>query len=67
MLGGVIFQPTVGWLLDHYAETHLSVNALHFSSSNFYTPEAFQYALSILPLSSFISVGICFLLKKRNH
>ena len=56
-LGGVIFQPLVGTLLDLFGDSHL-VNNLPV-----YSTEDYQIALSILPISLLMVTILAFFLK----
>ncbi|EKD91668.1 MAG: major facilitator family transporter [uncultured bacterium] len=58
MLGGVIFQPLCGFLLDwHSGSTAAST---HFNSTDF------KFALSVLPLCFVVSCMFTFMLKETN-
>lgn len=60
-LGGVIFQPLVGKLLDTFGDSGL-VNGEHI-----YTVVDYQVALSILPISLLFVTIAAFFLKDRSH
>ena len=54
MGGGAVFQPLFGWLLDHYAPTHI------------YGASAYQHAILVLPICFFIASALaCFI--KETH
>lgn len=56
-LGGVIFQPLVGKLLDVFGDSHL------VAGEHIYTVVDYQLALSILPLSLLLVMIVAFFLK----
>ena len=58
MLGGVIFQPIIGYLLDKHAATAMSGRI--FSSSDF------QYALSILPVAFLVTTLLSLFLRETG-
>lgn len=61
-LGGVIFQPLVGKLLDSFGDVRL-VNGEHI-----YSVLDYQLALSILPISLLVVAVLAFFMKDlRNH
>lgn len=59
MIGGVIFQPLVGILLEWRGGQ--SVEGLHM-----YSADAYQYALAVLPLGLVLTVFLSFLLKETH-
>lgn len=59
-LGGVIFQPLVGKLLDIFGESSA------FKSAHVYSVTDYQLALSILPLSLLMVMITAFFLKDKN-
>lgn len=59
MIGGVIFQPLVGKLLDCHAG-----EIIHSSSISIYLADDFAYALSIIPISLGFAIFLSFLLKE---
>lgn len=59
MLGGMIFQPVVGKLLDKHA-----VNVTLLDGVPQYTAGDYNYALSIVPIGLAISILLTFLLKE---
>lgn len=59
MLGGMIFQPVVGKLLDNHA-----VNLAFKNGVPIYTASDYSYALSVVPLGLVISIVLCFFLKE---
>lgn len=61
-LGGVILQPMVGSLLDLASHKNTLNHALHV-----YTTHDYQVALSIIPISLIVALGIMGLLKDRDH
>ena len=63
-LGGVVFQPLVGKLLDTYGKSIL-VDGVHI-----YTVKSYQLALSVLPLSLALVIILAFFMKdtvRRNR
>lgn len=56
-LGGVIFQPLVGKLLDSFGDSHV-INGEHI-----YSVASYQLALSILPISLFLVLILAFFIK----
>jgi MFS family permease len=56
-LGGVIFQPLVGKLLDFFSDTHI------VAGEHIYTIVAYQLALSILPISLLLVTILAFFIK----
>jgi len=61
MLGGLIFQPVVGMLLDKHAGDVVLENGIPLYSAADYT-----YALSIIPIGLLISIILTFLLKETH-
>lgn len=59
MLGGMIFQPVVGKLLDNHALNITMENGIPLYSASDYT-----YALSVVPIGLIISVFLIFFLKE---
>ncbi len=59
MLGGLIFQPIVGKLLDNHA-----VNVVFQDGIPQYTPADYTYALSVVPIGLMIAVFLTFFLKE---
>ncbi len=59
MVGGVIFQPVVGILLEWRGGQ--SVEGLHM-----YSADAYQYALAVLPLGLVLTVFLTFCLKETH-
>lgn len=59
MLGGMIFQPMVGKLLDNHA-----VNVVMQNGIPLYTASDYTYALSVIPLGLGISILLTLLLKE---
>lgn len=59
MLGGVIFQPVVGMLLDWHTTSPLGSNGLPT-----YSGIDYQYALSVIPIGVIIAVILSFFLKE---
>ncbi len=57
MLGGMIFQPTVGKILD------LHWGGLMVNGVRQYSPEAYQVALMVLPIGLALSLILTFLIK----
>ena len=54
MIGGAIFQPVVGKLLD-MEWTNVSIDGVRI-----YSPHAYQFALSIMPIGIFLLLLLCF-------
>ena len=61
MLGGVVFQPLVGKMLDWHTEGNSMVNGLHVYSAGDYT-----YAVSVVPIGLALSIILTFFLKETN-
>ncbi len=61
LLGGAIFQPLVGRLLQHTTNLNL-VNSVHV-----YSEEAFKSSLMVVPVCYFISLFIVIFLLKESH
>lgn len=59
MLGGMIFQPAVGKLLDSHA-----VNVVFQDGMPMYTANDYTYALSVVPIGLMISIILTFFLKE---
>lgn len=59
MLGGLIFQPVVGKLLDNHA-----VNVVFQDGIPQYTPADYTYALSVVPVGLMIAIFLTFFLKE---
>ena len=59
MIGGVIFQPVVGILLEWRGGQ--AVEGLHM-----YSADAYQYALAVLPFGLVLTVFLTFLLKETH-
>lgn len=59
MLGGMIFQPIVGFLLDRHAENISFVNNIPVYSASDYT-----YALSVIPIGLVLAIILCCFLKE---
>jgi MFS family permease len=59
MLGGLIFQPVVGKLLDKHA-----VNVMLQDGVPIYSAQDYTYALSIIPIGLMISIFLSFMLKE---
>ena len=63
MMGGLIFQPFVGRLLDFHNE---SISIIE-STTNIYSNSNYLYALSILPIGLFLAFCLTlFLSDKKN-
>ncbi len=60
MLGGVIFQPFIGWLLDQFWDGTI------VSGIPFYSTLNYQYALSVLPIGLIIGGCLTFFLKETH-
>jgi MFS family permease len=61
MLGGVVFQPVVGKLLDWHTS-----NVVQMGDVPAYTPGDYTYALSIVPIGLIIAIGLTFFLKETH-
>jgi len=59
MLGGLIFQPVVGKLLDNHA-----VDIVYLNGIPQYTPADYTYALSVVPVGLMIAIFLTFFLKE---
>jgi len=59
MLGGMVFQPVVGKLLDNHAVNVVMQNGMPLYSASDYT-----YALSVVPLGLCVSILLTFFLKE---
>jgi MFS family permease len=57
-LGGVIFQPLVGKLLDTFSDNSITTSAEHI-----YTAADYQCALAILPISLLVVIILAFFMK----
>lgn len=62
MLGGMIFQPVVGKLLDFHASGILGANGLPIYTANDYT-----FALSIIPLGVSLGIALGMLFLKETY
>lgn len=60
-LGGVIFQPLVGKLLDTFGDRHM------INGEYIYSAVDYQLSLSILPLSLLLVIIAAFFLKDQRH
>lgn len=59
MIGGVVFQPVVGKLLDMHAAGSQMVNG-----ALVYTQSDYTYALSVVPIGLIIAIALTFFLKE---
>ncbi len=59
MLGGLIFQPVVGKLLDNHA-----INLVYQDGIPQFTPADYTYALSVVPIGLMIAIFLTFFLKE---
>jgi hypothetical protein len=60
MLGGNLFQPVIGKLLDMgWAGTMLQ-------GSRIYEPHAYQWAFSVLPVSAVIAIVLAFFVRETH-
>lgn len=70
MLGAMFCQPLVGWLLDLSLQTHKEVQNLYSLSTDvlkkMYTPDDYQFALTIIPIGIIIA-GLLTLFLKETH
>ena len=60
MIGGAIFQPVAGWLLDLYWTHHLVNGVRHYSYHDF------QIALTVLPVGLLVAFGLTLILKETH-
>lgn len=60
MLGGMIFQPLVGFLLDKHTHTLLK------TGESLYTANDYTYALSVVPLGLMLTILLTFFLKETH-
>jgi sugar phosphate permease len=58
MWGGAIFQPLVGFILDFFWSGYIR------DGMPFYTLMDYRYALSIIPVSMLVSLGLAFFIKE---
>ena len=63
MVGGMIFQPVVGFLLDL---THGGGHYTHFKI-NSYNPHDYTIGLSVIPISLFICILLMLMIKETGH
>ncbi len=61
MLGGWIFQPLVGKLLDQHAADVVVQNGIRIYSASDY-----NYALTLIPMGLILSIVLCFFLKETH-
>lgn len=61
MIGGVIFQPVIGILLDMHWSGETLANGVHV-----YSIESFNYALSVLPIGVVIALITLFFMKETH-
>jgi hypothetical protein len=59
MLSGVIFQPFIGWLLDH------SSGGKMLNGIRVYDPMDFAFALSSISISLLLACFVVFLIKEQ--
>lgn len=59
MMGGVVFQPVVGKLLDFHASGAIDMNGLPI-----YTPSDYTFALSVVPLGVALGIFLSLFLKE---
>lgn len=62
MLGGMVFQPVVGKLLDYHASGALGLDGLPI-----YAPGDYTFALSVIPLGVSLGIAIGILFLKETH
>jgi sugar phosphate permease len=58
MLSGVIFEPLVGWLLDHHWSGELTNGIPHFTLADF------TYALTAIPIALFFAIISLFFIRE---
>jgi MFS family permease len=61
MLGGMVFQPLAGFLLDAYHGNSALV------ASHIYSPQAFQFAMAIVPIGVFTAAVLALFLKESER
>lgn len=61
MLGGIFFQPLVGVLLDFYHGNSALI------ASHIYSPQAYQFALALVPVGVFGAGVLSFFVKESEH
>lgn len=62
LIGGAIFQPLVGYVLQHSTSWHASINGVHV-----YSVQGYQMALMVLPLCFAASLFISVFLLKESY
>ncbi len=60
MLGGTVFQPLIGVLLDYFEPTH------HDKLVTQFDPSAYQHALILLPICQLVAFVLVFFLRKSH-
>lgn len=60
MVGGAVFQPIVGKLLDWHAGGIIHGSTIHLSASDY------RFALSVFPISALITLGLTFMLRETK-
>ena len=60
MLGGAIFQPFFGWVMESHWD-HKIVNGV-----SIYSPQDFNYAMMIMPIAFVVGLIIAFFIKETN-
>lgn len=70
MLGAMVFQPIVGRLLDFSLSMHASTEGMYNLTTEklqqIYTPEDFQFALSIIPIGIIIAAILTIFLRETH-
>lgn len=70
MLGAMIFQPIIGWLLDFSLSMHTGTEGVYQLTAGklqqIYTPEDFQFAMSIIPIGIIIAAILTIFLKETH-
>jgi len=60
MLGGIVFQPVIGWLLDLHWDGRL------VNGAEIYSESAYQFALAVLPIGLILAVILITLLPETR-
>lgn len=70
MLGAMIFQPIIGRLLDFSRSMHASTEGMYNLTAEklqqIYTPEDFQFAMSIIPIGIIIAAILTIFLRETH-
>lgn len=60
MVGGNVFQPVIGKLLD------MEWTGTMLGGARIYTPHAYQFALSIIPIGILLAIGLMFFIRETH-